>query len=130
MGRVRTKTVKRAARQLIEKYYHKLTLDFHLNKKILDSVADVSTKRLRNKIAGFTTHLMRRIQKGPVRGISLKIQEEERERLYNIAPKNSRVTMEREVVQAEKDVVDMLKTLGFNKLVDSKYVTERQLGEQ
>ena len=73
---------------------------------------------------------MRRIQKGPVRGISLKIQEEERERLYNIAPKNSRVTMEREVVQAEKDVVDMLKTLGFNKLVDSKYVTERQLGEQ
>ena len=130
MGRVRTKTVKRAARQLIEKYYHKLTIDFHLNKNILDSVADVATKRLRNKIAGFTTHLMRRIQKGPVRGISLKIQEEERERLYNIAPKNSRVTMEREVFQAEKDVVDMLKTLGFNKLVDSKYVTERQLGEQ
>ena len=131
MGRVRTKTVKRAARELIEKYYHKLTLDFHMNKKILDSVADVATKRLRNKVAGFTTHLMKRIQRGPVRGISLKIQEEERERLYNIAPKNSRVDVDtKELYTAEKDVVDMLKDLGLAKLVDSKYVNERQAGEQ
>lgn len=73
MGRIKNKTVKRAAREVIEKYYYKLTNDFHLNKKILEQVAEIPTKRLRNKIAGFTTHLMRRIQKGPVRGISLKI---------------------------------------------------------
>ena len=41
--------------------YQKLTDDFHLNKKIIDSVAIVPTKRLRNKIAGYTTHLMRRL---------------------------------------------------------------------
>ena len=35
-------------------------------------------KKLRNKIAGFATHLVKRIQKGPVKGISLKVQEEER----------------------------------------------------
>merc|ERR1711935_303613 len=89
MGRVRTKTVKRASRSLIEKYYGKLTNDFHVNKRIIDNVAVIQTKRLRNKIAGFTTHLMKRIQKGPVRGISLRLQEEERERKMDFIPDRS-----------------------------------------
>ena len=42
----------------------------------MSDVAIVPSKRLRNKIAGYTTHLMKRIQQGPVRGISLKLQEE------------------------------------------------------
>ena len=36
MGRIKNKTVKRAARELIEKYYNKLTDDFHYNKKIVE----------------------------------------------------------------------------------------------
>jgi ribosomal protein S17E len=46
--------------------------------KLLSSPQSVSG--VRNKITGFTTHLMKRISKGPVRGISFKLQEEERER--------------------------------------------------
>ena len=85
----RTKTVKRASKVLIEKYYPRLTLDFQTNKKIASEVAIIPSKRLRNKIAGFTTHLMKRIQRGPVRGISFKLQEEERERKDNYIPEVS-----------------------------------------
>ncbi len=54
-GRVRTKTVKRSARAIVEKYYGKLTLDFDTNKRVTDEVALVPSKRMRNKIAGFVT---------------------------------------------------------------------------
>ena len=74
MGRVRTKTVKKAARVVIEKYYTRLTHDFHVNKRICEEVAIIPSKKLRNKIAGCITHMMKRIEKGPVRGISVKLQ--------------------------------------------------------
>jgi small subunit ribosomal protein S17e len=74
---------------IIEKYYSKLTLDFHTNKKVTGEVAIIPSKRMRNKIAGFITHLMKRIQRGPVRGISLKLQEEEREARLDFVPEVS-----------------------------------------
>jgi small subunit ribosomal protein S17e len=39
MGRVRTKTVKKSAKVIIERYYPKLTLGFETNKRICDEVA-------------------------------------------------------------------------------------------
>merc|ERR1712093_589813 len=111
MGRVRTKTVKRASRAAIEHYYPRLTVDFHTNKAIMDEVAIMGSKRLRNKIAGFTTHLMKRIQKGPVRGISLKLQEEERERRMEYVPDKSEVDIER--ITIDPDTKEMLKELNM-----------------
>ena len=106
MGRVRTKTVKRASRAIIEKYYPRLTLDFHTNKRICQEVAAIPSKRLRNKIAGFTTHLMKRIQKGPVHGISFKLQEEERERRDNYVPEKSEIADR--TIRVDRDTKAML----------------------
>lgn len=83
---------------MIEKYYTRLTLDFHTNKRICDEIATIPTKRLRNKVAGFVTHLMKRIQTGPVRGISIRLQEEERERRDNFVPEVSGLTQFRGIV--------------------------------
>ncbi|TIC20635.1 ribosomal protein 51 of the small subunit [Wallemia mellicola] len=115
-GRVRTKTVKRASRVLIEKYYPRLTLDFHTNKRIADNVAVIPSKRLRNKIAGFTTHLMKRIQKGPVRGISFKLQEEERERKDQYVPDVSALDTTENPLEVDPDTKDLIKSLGFDSL--------------
>lgn len=110
-GRVRTKTVKRSARLIVERFYSKLTLDFHTNKRICDEVSVTPSKRMRNKIAGFVTHLMRRIERGDnVRGISLKLQEEERERRMDYVPDVSALRPI-EAVKVDKDTLDMLKEL-------------------
>uniref|UniRef100_A0A7N0TQ55 40S ribosomal protein S17 n=1 Tax=Kalanchoe fedtschenkoi TaxID=63787 RepID=A0A7N0TQ55_KALFE len=115
MGRVRTKTVKKSSRQVIEKYYSRMTLDFHTNKKVLEEVSIIASKRLRNKIAGFSTHLMKRIQKGrSVRGISLKLQEEERERRMDFVPDRSAIEVDE--IKVDKETIDMLAALGMSDL--------------
>ena len=116
---VRTKTVKRSSRSIIEKYYSRLTLDFDTNKRIVDEVAIVPSKKIRNKIAGFITHLMRRLGEGKtVRNISLKLQEEERERKLDFVPEVSRLE-KMEINYDDKDLEGMLSSIGF-KLNDLK----------
>ncbi|KAF9609175.1 hypothetical protein IFM89_013565 [Coptis chinensis] len=118
MGRVRTKTVKKSSKQVIERYYSRMTLDFHTNKKILEEVAVIPSKRLRNKIAGYTTHLMKplkRIQRGGrIRGISLKLQEEERERRMDVVPDISALNLE--VIEVDKAGRAMLDAIGMGDL--------------
>eukprot|EP00735_Rhodelphis_limneticus_P009095 TRINITY_DN2537_c0_g1::TRINITY_DN2537_c0_g1_i1::g.19306::m.19306 TRINITY_DN2537_c0_g1::TRINITY_DN2537_c0_g1_i1::g.19306 ORF type:complete len:143 (+),score=56.48,sp/A5PK63/RS17_BOVIN/70.15/1e-59,Ribosomal_S17e/PF00833.13/3e-61 TRINITY_DN2537_c0_g1_i1:50-478(+) len=114
MGRVRTKTVKKASRVIIEKYYQKLTLDFDSNKKVCDEIAIIPSKRLRNKISGFVTHLMKRIQRGPVRGISLKLQEEERERRMDHVPEQSALAAD--TIEVDADTKNMLKAMNMGNL--------------
>ena len=111
-GRVRTKTVKRSARVIVERFYNKLALDFDTNKRVTDEVALVPSKRMRNKIAGFVTHLMRRIERGDqVRGISLKLQEEERERRMDFVPETSAVNTDE--ITVDVDTKDLLSKLAL-----------------
>ena len=93
----------------------RLTLDFDTNKKIAEEVAIIPSKRLRNQIAGFVTHLMKRIQRGgSVRGISLKLQVEERERRLDFIPEKS--ILDVDVVDIDADTADLLKSIDFGDL--------------
>ena len=95
-----------------------MTSDFHYNKRVLDDVAVIPTKRIRNKIAGYATHLMKRIQKGPVRGISLKLQEAERERRMETAPDPSEFAPR--TAKLDDDTTEMLNHLGLGHLFGGK----------
>ncbi|ESL09725.1 small subunit ribosomal protein S17e [Trypanosoma rangeli SC58] len=112
MGKIRTKTVKRASKQLVEKYFTKLNKDFYQNKRLVMDVTIARSKKLKNKIAGYATHIMKRLARGPVRGISLKLQEEERERRMDYVPEVSHVDQAiQDGVHVDKQTLTMLKRM-------------------
>lgn len=57
MGKVRTETVKRAARELIERFPEKFTNEYEANKAAVNQVMKAPSKKLRNRIAGYVTRL-------------------------------------------------------------------------
>ena len=128
MGKIRTKTVKRAARRVVESYFSKLGTDFYDNKRLISDVTVMNSKKLRNKIAGYSTHLMKRLAKGSVRGVSLKLQEKKRERKLDFIPDISAITEKiQHGIQVDRKVMDMLKKLGTS--VPSKITLESQFSK-
>lgn len=57
---------------------------------------------------------MKRIAKGPVRNISLKLQEEERERRLDFVPEVS--ALEQETIKIDRETRDLLESLGFGNM--------------
>ena len=57
MGKVRTETVKRAARELVERFPEKFTNEYEANKAGVNQVLKAPSKKLRNRIAGYVTRL-------------------------------------------------------------------------
>lgn len=73
------------------------------------------------QIAGYATHLMKRIQQGPVRGISFKLQEEERERKDQYVPEVSALDFTQNTdsgqLEVDQDTKALLKHLGVSFLL-------------
>lgn len=61
MGTVKPTYIKRISLELIEKHSGKFKHDFEYNKKMVEELSDMNTKKLRNRVAGYIT---RKMQKG------------------------------------------------------------------
>jgi small subunit ribosomal protein S17e len=57
LGKVRTETVKRAARELLERFPDKFTDEYEGNKLKVKELMRSPSKKLRNRIAGYVTRL-------------------------------------------------------------------------
>ena len=58
VGKVRTLLIKKASKELISKYPNVFTTDFENNKKLVGEFTNLSSIKLRNRIAGYVTHLV------------------------------------------------------------------------
>ncbi len=58
LGKVRPERVKRIARELVSRYPDKFTTNFEDNKKLVETLIETSSTRLRNRIAGYVTSLI------------------------------------------------------------------------
>ena len=59
MGSVRPKHIKNAARGLLQLYPETFTEDFETNKRLVEQLTDVKTKKVRNRIAGYIVTLIK-----------------------------------------------------------------------
>lgn len=60
MGRIKTQLIKRKTHEILDKFGDKFTEDYKENKKILDGVADIPSKKMRNVVAGYLTRLKKK----------------------------------------------------------------------
>ena len=58
MGNVKPAYIKKLALQLVEKFPDKFTDDFEKNKILVEKLTTISTKNMRNRIAGYIARIM------------------------------------------------------------------------
>ncbi len=60
MGRIKTKMIKAKTRDFLERYGDRFGTSFEENKKVLQEVAEVPSKKIRNAIAGYIVRLKKK----------------------------------------------------------------------
>jgi len=63
MGRIKQMFVKRVAMEIYNAHKDELGTNFEENKKKVNEYADIESNRIRNKIAGYLTKYVKRMQK-------------------------------------------------------------------
>jgi len=57
LGKVRTETIKRISRELLRRFPDRFEGEFESDKEAVNELVTTSSKRLRNRIAGYITRL-------------------------------------------------------------------------
>lgn len=63
MGRIKTIPIKSLGDRLLEEHADKFTTDFEKNKKVIDSLKDMNSKKMRNVLAGYITKEIKKKKK-------------------------------------------------------------------
>lgn len=77
LGKVRQEHLKKIARELVKRYPDKFSIDFQNNKKVVESLAQIPSTKLRNRIAGYITRLVSIAHKSEEGGMEESAEEEE-----------------------------------------------------
>lgn len=59
MGRIKTALVRRLTKELSKVHGESFTTDFEKNKGLINTVANMPSKKIRNIVAGFATRIKR-----------------------------------------------------------------------
>jgi small subunit ribosomal protein S17e len=62
LGKVRTEHIKRLAKELIRRFPNKFSKDYKSNKQTVNILLRGATPKVKNKVAGYITHIFARIQ--------------------------------------------------------------------
>jgi len=62
LGNVRPEHVKRIAKELVQRFPDRFTTNFNDNKKLVEEFTNLSSTKLRNRIAGYVTRLVTAMQ--------------------------------------------------------------------
>jgi small subunit ribosomal protein S17e len=58
MGKVKPDYIKKLAKKLIERFPKRFNSDFENNKRMVDALTDVSSTKIRNRVAGYVTQMV------------------------------------------------------------------------
>ena len=68
MGKVRPEHVKRVAKELVKRFPERFTINFEDNKELVKELTNLSSTKVRNRIAGYITHLVTIMQRSETTG--------------------------------------------------------------
>ncbi len=60
MGRIKTSLIKRVGLDIMNNFGDKVSQDYEQNKKLVEELTGISSKKLRNVIAGYITRLSKK----------------------------------------------------------------------